>query len=142
MVILLYFQQPFYDGFTYRFYCEYGFQQVSAEYIDFMTKKQLFAIHFAITEECGSFWLYLFLKNYDIRKLAGVKLLTKLRLGFSHLHIKKFIQKIQDTKNNSCSIGDETTNHHVLLYHSCIDIRKNLISDLMDMDKSLSRLRR
>ena len=40
-----------------------AFQQVVAEYMDFKIKEQLFAIHFLITQKCGSFWLYLLLSN-------------------------------------------------------------------------------
>ena len=60
-----------------RFYFKNGFQQVNDEYIGFMTIKELFDIHFVITQKCESFWLYLLLSKSNscmclyVRKAAN-----------------------------------------------------------------------
>ena len=57
------------NNFTYcqrRFNFEIGFQLYIyiCIYIYVMTKKQLLAIHFVVTQRYGSFWLYLLLSNF------------------------------------------------------------------------------
>ena len=48
--------------------------------------------------------------------MRGVKLLTRLRLGLSHLRKHKFIHGFQDTFNPICSCGNdiETSTHFLL----------------------------
>ena len=67
------------------FYFKNGFQQVKDEYTGFMTIKELFDIHFVITQKCESFWLDLFvvIKNQTV---VGVYMYVKQQ-------IKLFSQK-------------------------------------------------
>ena len=47
----------------------------------------------------------------------GLKLITRLRLGLSHLRFHKFKHSFQDTLNPICYCGTvETTIHYLLLY--------------------------
>ena len=59
---------------------------------------------------------------FNIHKPCGIKLLTRLRLGFSHLRDQKFRHCFQDTLNSLCDCGNdtETTTHSSLpnLSHS------------------------
>ena len=46
----------------------------------------------------------------------GLKLITRFRLGLSHLGFHKFKHSFQDTLNPICNCGTaETTNHYLLL---------------------------
>ena len=74
--VQFYFQQLF-DCFTCRFYFENVFQQVIAGYKDFMTKKQVSAIHFVITwgsVQCSVTMINI-VKKYLCRKLHGLNTL-------------------------------------------------------------------
>ena len=55
---------------------------------------------------------------------AGVKLLVRLRFGFSHLHEHKFRQNFHDTLNLlcSCSLEPETSSHYLLRYHNFLPL--------------------
>ena len=46
----------------------------------------------------------------------GLKLITRLRLGSSHLRFHKFKHNFQDTLNPICSCGNVETNIHYLLH--------------------------
>ena len=46
----------------------------------------------------------------------GLKLITRLRLGLSHLQFHKFKHNFQDTLNPICSCGTVETNIHYLLH--------------------------
>ena len=50
---------------------------------------------------------------YNIHEPVGIKYLTRLRLGLSHLNEHKFRNSFQDCLNPlcSCSLEVETTNH-------------------------------
>ena len=43
---------------------------------------------------------------FNCRNPKGVKLLTRLRLGFSHLRDHKFKHSFQDSLNTICSCGN------------------------------------
>ena len=53
---------------------------------------------------------------YNINDTIGIKLITRLRLGFSHLRERKFKHNFQHTLNPlcSCSAEVESTSHYVL----------------------------
>ena len=53
---------------------------------------------------------------YAIHDISGLKLLTRLRLNFSHLNEHKFRHNFKDTTNPMCSCGfeSETTDHYLL----------------------------
>ena len=50
---------------------------------------------------------------YNINNAVGIKLRTRLRLGFNHLRENKFKHNFRDTLNSlcSCSIEVESTSH-------------------------------
>ena len=55
--------------------------------------------------------------DINCQKPRGVKLLTRLRLGLSHLRERKFKYGFQDTLNPICSCGNDIeTSTHFLLY--------------------------
>ena len=58
-------------------------------------------------------------KIFNIHDQVGIKLLTRLRLGLSHLREHKFRHNFEDTLNPlcSCSIEAETTLHFFLRCH-------------------------
>ena len=58
-------------------------------------------------------------KTFHINGSVEIKLLTRLRLGFSHLHEYKFRHGFRDILNPlcSCSIEAETTLHYFLRCH-------------------------
>ena len=55
-------------------------------------------------------------KLYNINDTIDIKLITRLRLGFSHLCEHKFKHNFKDTLNSlcSCSIEVESTSHYFL----------------------------
>ena len=56
---------------------------------------------------------------YRIRNPVGLKLLTRLRLGLSHLNEHRFNHNFQSYINPlcSCSLAIESTTHFLLHYH-------------------------
>ena len=46
----------------------------------------------------------------------GLKLITRLRLGLSHLRFHKFKHSFQDTLNPICNYGTAETSVHYLLH--------------------------
>ena len=65
---------------------------------------------------------------FDIRNPKGIKLITRLRLGLSHIREHKFKQSFQDTLNPLCNCGHdiESTNHFFL--HCPFFIMKDALS--------------
>ena len=45
-------------------------------------------------------------KGFDVHNTKGIKLLTRLRVGFSHLKERKFRDNIEDAINPLCSCGN------------------------------------
>ena len=79
---------------------------------------------------------------YKILDPLGLKLLTRLRLNFSHLREHKFNHNFQDTINPlcSCSLETESTSHFLLrcsLFSGC---RKTLLDNIIDIVGSISNL--
>ena len=81
-------------------------------------------------------------KIFNIHDLVGIKLLTRLRLGLSHLREHKCQHNFEDTLNPlcSCSIEAETTLHFFLRCQFFNDIRGILMNDLINIDRSLPLL--
>ena len=79
---------------------------------------------------------------FSIHHPVGVKLLVRLRLGFSHLRGHKFGHNFHDTLNPlcSCSLEPETTSHYVLRCHNFPSSRLALINDLNLIDPTISQL--
>ena len=72
---------------------------------------------------------------YNIHDPVGIKYLTRLRLGLSHLNEHKFRHNFQDYLNPlcSCSLEVETTNHCFLHCHYYNDIRKTLLDTVKEI---------
>ena len=72
---------------------------------------------------------------YNIHDPVGIKYLTRLRLGLSHLNEHKFRHSFQDCLNPlcSCSLEVETTNHYFLHCHYYNDIRKILLDTVKEI---------
>ena len=64
----------------------------------------------------------------------GLKLITRLRLGLSHLRFHKFKHNFQDTLNPICSCGTiEATIHYLLHYSIFSNERLTLFSKLQSI---------
>ena len=81
-------------------------------------------------------------KTFNINDSVGVKLLTRLRLGFSHLREYKFRHGFKDILNPlcPCSIEAETTAHYFLRCHFYNANRSTLMNELNEIDSSFSAL--
>ena len=71
-----------------------------------------------------------------------LKLLVGLRLGFSHLHERKFRYNFNDTLNPLCycSLQPETASCYLLCYHNFSSARSALMNDLNLIDPTISQL--
>ena len=69
---------------------------------------------------------------YSIFDTEGLKLLTRLRLGFTHLNEHKFRHNFQDCLNPlcSCSLEIEDTSHYLLHCHHFSNHRIDLINSV------------
>ena len=81
-------------------------------------------------------------KIFSIYDQVGIKLLTRLKLGLSHLREHKFWHNFEDTLNPlcSCRIEAETMLHFFLRCQLFNDIREILMNDLISIDRSLPSL--
>ena len=75
-------------------------------------------------------------KIFQCHNPKGIKLVTRLRLGLSHLREHKFKHSFQDTLNPFCSCGldIETTSHYFLhcpLFHA---ERSTLLNNVNEID--------
>ena len=78
---------------------------------------------------------------YNIHDPVGIKYLTRLKLGLSHLNEHKFRNNSQDCLNPlcSCSLEVKKTNHYFLLCHYYNDICKTLLDTVKEItNKCLS----
>ena len=78
-------------------------------------------------------------KTFQCHNLKGIKLVTRLRLGLSHLWEHKFKHSFQDTLNPLCTCGldIETTSHYFLhcpLFHA---ERSTLLSNINEIDSAI-----
>ena len=80
--------------------------------------------------------------TYRIHNPVGIKLLTRLHLGPSHLNDHKFRHNIADCVNPlcSCSIKPETTRFFFLYCHNFLNIRKKLFDKIKLLDETLLQL--
>ena len=80
--------------------------------------------------------------TYRIHNLVGIRLLTRLRLGLSHLNEHKFRHNFADYVNVlcSCSIKLETTLHFFLHCRNFLNIRRKLFDKIKLIDETLSQL--
>ena len=79
---------------------------------------------------------------YKVHDPIGIKLLTRLRLNFSHLREHKFRHNFLDTLNPLCSCGlaIESTNHYLLHCSFYSNIRKTLFDNVTNVIGTISRL--
>ena len=72
---------------------------------------------------------------YNIHDPVGIKYLTRLRLGLSHLNEHKFRHNFQDCLNPlcSCSLEVETINHYFLHCHYYDNICKTLLDTVKEI---------
>ena len=79
---------------------------------------------------------------FSICDPLGLKLLTHLRLQFSHLNEHKFRHGFNDTVDPFCVYGNEmeTTEHFFLRCHFCSTQRKELFKSLEKLDRYFLKL--
>ena len=76
---------------------------------------------------------------FNCHSPKGIKLITRLRLGLSHLCEHKFRHNFQDTLNPICSCGDdiETTIHYLLHCPDYLDERRTLLDNLQSTGENI-----
>ena len=79
---------------------------------------------------------------FNVSDSLGIKLLTRLRLGLSHLREHKFSHNFQDTINPLClcSLESESTTHFFLRCQNFTDLRKCLMNKLIKIDSCILTL--
>ena len=79
---------------------------------------------------------------FNCHNPKGVKLLTRLRLGLSHLGDHKFKHSFQDSLNPICNCGTdvETTTHYLLHCPLFSDERLILINNIRNIDNNIVNL--
>ena len=79
---------------------------------------------------------------YNIQNCIGLKLLTRLRLGLSHLNEHGFNHNFQNCINPlcTCSLEVESTAHFFLHCHHYLNIRAKLLNSLEVIDTILHKL--
>ena len=76
--------------------------------------------------------------TFHCLKLNGLKLITRLRLGLSHLRFHKFKHSFQDTLNPICNCGTvETIIHYLLLCPNFSNERLTLFNKLQSIDENI-----
>ena len=76
---------------------------------------------------------------FDCHNPKGVKLITRLRLGLSHLREHKLKHSFQDTINPLCKCGQdiESSNHFFLHCPFFINERRTLLNTKCSLDSNL-----
>ena len=76
---------------------------------------------------------------FDIYNPYGIKLLTRLRPGLSHLNERKFKHGFYDTINLICICGGDTEsiNHFFLHCPEYCEARQTLLDNIQSIDKML-----
>ena len=79
---------------------------------------------------------------FAVHDINGLKLLTRLRLNFSHLNEHKFRHNFNDTINPMCSCGKEpeTTLHYLLRCNFYSIYRLELLNDICALNHSLKNI--
>ena len=79
---------------------------------------------------------------FSVHDINGLKLLTRLRLNFSHLNEHKFRHNFNDTINPMCSCGKEpeTTLHYLLRCDFYSIYRLELLNDICALNHSLKNI--
>ena len=78
-------------------------------------------------------------KIFQCHNPKGIKLVTRLRLGLSHLREHKFKHSFQDTLNPLCSCGVdiETTSHYFLHCPLFYAERSTLLNSIYEIDSTI-----
>ena len=76
---------------------------------------------------------------FNCHNPKGIKFITRLRLGLSHLREHKFKHSFQDSLNSFCSCGlnIESTAHFLLHCPTYIIEKRTLLSTLVNIDSNL-----
>ena len=76
---------------------------------------------------------------FNCHNPSGIKLITRLRLGLSHLREHKFRHNFQDTLNPICSCGEntETTVHYLLPCSSYLNERMTLLTNVQNIEENI-----
>ena len=79
---------------------------------------------------------------YGIYGPFGVKLINRLRLGFSHLREHKFRHNFADTVNPlcSCTLETENTEHFFLRCQNNLSARTTLMNELNNISNAINSL--
>ena len=79
---------------------------------------------------------------FSVHHPVGLKLLVRLRLGFSHLHEHNFRHNFHDTLNPSCScsLEPEKTSNYLFCCHNFSSAHLALMNDLNLIDPTISQL--
>ena len=79
---------------------------------------------------------------FNVNDSLRINLLTRLRLGLSHLREHKFNHNFQDTINPlcPCSLESESTTHFFLRCQNFTDLRKCLMNELIKIDSCILAL--
>ena len=79
---------------------------------------------------------------FNILDFQGLKLLTWLRLNFSHLREHKFNHSFQDTISPpcSCSLETESTSHFLMRCFIFSSYRRTLLDNVIEIVGSISNL--
>ena len=79
---------------------------------------------------------------YRIHNPVGLKLLTRLRLGLSHLNEHRFNHNFQSCINPlcSCSLAIESTTHFLLHCHHFSNIRSTLLNSINEVLGSTTKI--
>ena len=80
--------------------------------------------------------------TYGIHNPVGLKFLTRLRLGLSHLNEHKFKHNCKDCVNPSCScsLEIESSSHFCLHCHYFTNIRSTPLNNLKSIDVNILKL--
>ena len=81
--------------------------------------------------------------TFNCHNLRGIKLLSRLRLGLSHLREHKFKHSFQDSLNPFCSCGKgevETSSHYLLHRSNYSEERLALLNTIRNIDMPISQL--
>ena len=78
--------------------------------------------------------------TYGIYDPFGIRLLNRLRLGFSHLREHNFKHNFTDTLNPlcSCSLETEDTEHYFLRCQNNLSFRTTLRNDLNNINTTIA----
>ena len=76
--------------------------------------------------------------TYGIYDPLGVRLLNRLRVGFSYLKVHNFADILNPL--SSCSLETENTEHYILRYQNNLSFRTTLMNDLNNINTAIASL--